>query len=81
MPRPTGSIPGGKYAGPGKPPQDAHVETFTYRNVEVLNALQKLTGEDFGYDVAVLARLGHPVVQPPSQALPPRAAAVRGPTE
>jgi hypothetical protein len=27
------------------------VATFTYRNVEVLSALQKLTGEDFGYDV------------------------------
>jgi hypothetical protein len=28
------------------------VATFTYRNTEVLNALQKLTGQDFGYDVA-----------------------------
>jgi hypothetical protein len=27
------------------------VVTFTYRNVEVLSALQKLTGQDFGYDV------------------------------
>jgi hypothetical protein len=27
------------------------VATFTYRNVEVLTALQKLTGQDFGYDV------------------------------
>lgn len=27
------------------------VATFTYRNTEVLNALQKLTGQDFGYDV------------------------------
>jgi hypothetical protein len=27
------------------------VATFTYRNVEVLAALQKLTGQDFGYDV------------------------------
>jgi hypothetical protein len=28
------------------------VATFTYRNTEVLTALQKLTGQDFGYDVA-----------------------------
>ncbi len=27
------------------------VVTFTYRNVEVLSALQRLTGQDFGYDV------------------------------
>jgi hypothetical protein len=27
------------------------VVTFTYRNVEVLAALQKLTGQDFGYDL------------------------------
>jgi hypothetical protein len=51
-----GYIPGGQYAGPAKPPQDAHVETFTYRNVEVLGALQKLTGEDFGYDIAAWRR-------------------------
>ncbi len=46
-----GAVPGGVGAMPSKPPQDAHVETFTYRNVEVLNALQKLTGQDFGYDI------------------------------
>jgi hypothetical protein len=46
-----GLVPGGNYAGPSRPIQDAHVETFTYRNVEVLGALQKLTGQDFGYDV------------------------------
>jgi hypothetical protein len=46
-----GTIPGGMAALPSKPPQDAHVETFTYRNVEVLDALQKLTGQDFGYDI------------------------------
>ena len=27
------------------------VVTFTYRNVEVLSALRKLTGQDFGYDL------------------------------
>lgn len=48
---PPGYIPGGLSVGQSKPVQDAHVETFTYRNVEVLAALQKLTGEDFGYDV------------------------------
>jgi hypothetical protein len=53
---PPGFIPGGNYAGPGKPIQDAHVETFTYRNVEVLGALQKLTGEDFGYDIETWRR-------------------------
>ena len=25
--------------------------TFTFRNVEVLTALQKMTGQDFGYDI------------------------------
>ncbi len=49
-------IPGGNYAGPAKPPQDAHVEVFTYRNVEVLGALQKLTGQDFGYDIEAWRR-------------------------
>jgi hypothetical protein len=52
----TGLQVGGNYAGPAKPPQDAHVEVFTYRNVEVLSALQKLTGEDFGYDVQAWRR-------------------------
>lgn len=47
---PPGAIPGGMAALPAKPPQDAHVETFSYRNVEVLGALQKLTGQDFGFD-------------------------------
>ena len=50
------TMPGGNYAGPSKPPQDAHVEVFTYRNIEVLSALQKLTGEDFGYDVQAWRR-------------------------
>jgi hypothetical protein len=48
---PPGAIPGGNGVMPAKPQEDAHIETFTYRNVEVLGALQKLTGEDFGYDV------------------------------
>ena len=51
-----GLMPGGNYAGPAKPPEDAHVEVFTYRNVEVLSALQKLTGEDFGYDMEAWRR-------------------------
>lgn len=42
---------GGNYVGMPKPQEDAHVETYTYRNVEVLSALQKLTGQDFGYNV------------------------------
>jgi hypothetical protein len=31
---------------------DAHVATFQYQNAEVLTALEKLTLQDFGYDVA-----------------------------
>jgi len=55
----TVSVPG--YAMPGLglttgaqiPTQpEPRVVTFTYRNTEVLAALQKLTGQDFGYDVA-----------------------------
>jgi hypothetical protein len=33
-----------------KPPEPRLV-TFTYRNVEVLAALEKMTGQDFGYDI------------------------------
>jgi hypothetical protein len=51
-----GLVPGGNYAGPSRPAQDAHVETFTYRNTEVLAALQKLTGQDFGYNVEAWRR-------------------------
>ncbi len=51
-----GLVPGGNYAGPSRPVQDAHVETFTYRNVEVLAALQKLTGQDFGFDTEAWRR-------------------------
>jgi hypothetical protein len=31
---------------------EPRVVTYTYRNTEVLAALQKLTGQDFGYDIA-----------------------------
>jgi hypothetical protein len=31
---------------------DVRVATFVYQNAEVLSALEKLTGQDFGYDVA-----------------------------
>jgi PBS lyase HEAT-like repeat len=47
---------GGNAVLPSKGQQDAHVETFTYRNIEVLGALQKLTGQDFGYDVETWRR-------------------------
>ena len=30
---------------------EPRVVTYTFRNVEVLSALQKLTGRDFGYDI------------------------------
>ena len=36
---------------PVKAGPEPKVVTFTYRNVEVLAALQRLTGQDFGYDV------------------------------
>jgi hypothetical protein len=39
---------GGAPQGDTRP--DLHLATFTFRNVEVLAALQKLTGKDFGYD-------------------------------
>jgi hypothetical protein len=54
------SVPYGVQSGVGvsiggSPPADTrpdlHMATFTYRNLEVLAALQKLTGKDFGYDV------------------------------
>ncbi len=38
--------------GSRSPVPEPKVATFTYRNVEVLSALQKLTGQDFGYDIA-----------------------------
>jgi len=45
-------IPGrlGAVAGTQIPVPEPRVVPFTYRNVEVLAALQKMTGEDFGYD-------------------------------
>jgi hypothetical protein len=30
---------------------DVRVATYTYRNVEVLAALEKMTGKDYGYDI------------------------------
>ncbi len=44
---PAGLLPGVQINQMPEP----KVATFTYRNTEVLNALQKLTGQDFGYDV------------------------------
>jgi hypothetical protein len=49
----TGLSPGSQLS-PGAP--EPKVATFTYRNVEVLSALQKLTGQDFGYDVESWSR-------------------------
>jgi hypothetical protein len=55
----TLSVPG--YAMPGlglttggqiNTQAEPRVVTFTYRNTEVLAALQRLTGQDFGYDIA-----------------------------
>jgi hypothetical protein len=41
---------GNNFVGADKGPQPA-LATFTSRNVEVLGALSRLTGQDFGYDV------------------------------
>ena len=60
---------------PGSPANqlpEPKVATFTYRNVEVLAALQKLTGQDFGYDVDFLETMGRAILQPQSQAVSPR---------
>jgi hypothetical protein len=50
---------GGTYLGmgaaPNRGPQPRYV-TYTYQNLEVRNALQKLTGQDFGYDDAAWRR-------------------------
>jgi len=47
-------VPYGTFAAGANPPvqrlPEPGVATFTYRNVEVLKALEKLTGQDFGYD-------------------------------
>jgi hypothetical protein len=49
----AGPLGGGTYMGmgasPNRGPQPKYV-TYTYQNVEVRAALQKLTGQDFGYD-------------------------------
>jgi hypothetical protein len=50
-----GPLGGGSYLGmgasPNRGPQPRYV-TYTYENVEVRAALQKLTGQDFGYDAS-----------------------------
>ena len=48
---------------------EPRVVTFTFRNVEVLAALQKMTGQDFGYDIDVVAALGQLTISipPPSR--------------
>lgn len=43
-------IPGANSAADSRP--DARVATFVYRNTEVLAALRKMTGQDFGYNIA-----------------------------
>ena len=54
-----GAVYGQTVVSPGAPaggitirPPEPRVVTFTFRNVEVLAALQKLTGQDFDYDIA-----------------------------
>jgi hypothetical protein len=56
VPNVYGFTPSGAPFGPGvgggyRPPQPALVG-YTSRNVEVLGALSRMTGQDFGYDVA-----------------------------
>ena len=43
-------------AADSTPRPEPRLVTFTYRNTEVLAALQKLTGQDFDYDVAAWRR-------------------------
>ncbi len=47
-----GAFPGGGGVSLGAERRpDARIATYVYRNTEVLAALQKLTGQDFGYNV------------------------------
>jgi hypothetical protein len=47
-------VPYGTFAAGANPPAprlpEPAVATFSYKNVEVLKALEKLTGQDYGYD-------------------------------
>jgi hypothetical protein len=52
---PSGGTYFGVGAAPNRGPQPRYV-TYTYQNVEVRGALQKLTGQDFGYDAAAWRR-------------------------
>ncbi len=54
------------------------VVTFTYRNTEVLAALQKLTGQDFDYNVAAWREWMSRRVQSDAQAVAQGSAAVSG---
>ena len=51
------------------------VATFTFRNVEVLAALEKMTGQDFGYDIAAwrqwASREFNPAPKPARRVLQP----------
>ncbi len=51
----TGGLMGSLAPATGRGPVP-RVLTYTYQNVEVLNALVKLTGQDFGYDGAAWRR-------------------------
>ncbi len=61
------SIGGGGVQSDNRP--DVRVATYTYRNVEVLAALEKMTGKDFGYDVGAwhhwVSREFNPTPKPP----------------
>lgn len=49
---PAYGMPGLAVGGQINTQAEPRVVTFTYRNTEVLAALQKLTGQDFDYNVA-----------------------------
>ena len=51
----VGVMGGGGGGGSGRGPTPKAV-TFTYQNTEVLAALNRLTGKDFGYDTAAWRR-------------------------
>ncbi len=73
-----GQTPGvGGPAGLTIKPPEPRVVTFTFRNVEVLAALQKLTGQDFGYDIDSWRRWVAARFRPDPQAGPPRSAALK----
>jgi hypothetical protein len=71
-PNSTGlSLGGGGLGGGGQPQQIPQVVTYYYQNPDVLEALQSLTGANFGYDVPAWKRFVATSFRPESS-VPPR---------